>query len=206
MSPVALGLDALLILLLVTAVAVGLRLNRKLKDLKESQAGFIRAVRELDGAAMRAESGLAALREATTEAHDQLLNRIEAARGLCARLDRILPETEAASAQALAAAEAANDAAAAARRAAAVRPAPPRAASDEVVVPLRARAAVETDFEVPTAADEAAAERAAALFLEQRALRLGAAPSNDVDGRREEAASPLSRLDRFKARRAGAHA
>ncbi len=87
MNPVTLGMDGLLAVLLLAAVAVGLRLNGKLKVLRESQAGFVKAVGELDLAAGRAEAGLAALRTATQDAHDQLLTRIEAARGLSAKLD-----------------------------------------------------------------------------------------------------------------------
>ena len=204
MSPVSLGLDGLLILLLLTAVAVGVRLNRKLKDLKDSQSGFIKAVGELDAAAMRAESGLAALRDATTDAHDQLLTRIESARGLVARLDRVLPETETAAAEARSAAEAANVAAEAARRAAALRPAaPPRAVAtaDDVVVALHPRTPSDSALQAPLASDEAAAERAATLFLQERALRLGAAPGFAAEPDAEF--EPVSRLARFKARRSG---
>lgn len=87
MSPIALGLDILLVSLLLAALVTGWRLNKRLKALREGQAGFVRAVAELDTAAARAESGLKALREASDTAHDELLTRIETARGLIARLE-----------------------------------------------------------------------------------------------------------------------
>jgi hypothetical protein len=87
MSPVAIGLDLLLVALLVTAIVVGLRLNKRLKAVREGQAGFVKAVAELDAAAARAESGLKALRAASEETHDVLLTRIETARGLINRLE-----------------------------------------------------------------------------------------------------------------------
>jgi len=87
MSPIALGLDILLVTLLVSALVTGWRLNKRLKALREGQAGFVKAVAELDSAAARAEAGLKALREASDTTHDDLLTRIETARGLIARLE-----------------------------------------------------------------------------------------------------------------------
>ncbi len=87
MSPIALGLDLLLVSLLLVALVVGLRLNKRLQALREGQAGFVRAVAELDAAAMRAEAGLKALRAASEDTHDALLTRIETARGLIAKLE-----------------------------------------------------------------------------------------------------------------------
>jgi hypothetical protein len=96
MNLVSLGLDGLLALLLVTALAVGVRLNAKLKTLRESQAGFVKAVADLDAAASKAGAGLSDLRAATQEAHDALLDRIETARTLAARLDRAVEEAQSA--------------------------------------------------------------------------------------------------------------
>ena len=87
MSPVAAGLDLLLVALLIVALIVGLRLNKRLKALRDSQLSFVKAVGELDTAAARAEAGLKALRIASEETHDILLTRIETARGLIARLE-----------------------------------------------------------------------------------------------------------------------
>ena len=76
MSIVALGLNLLLAALLLAALAMGFRLNSRLKALKDSHEGFARAVAELDAAAARAEQGLADLRAATDEATDELADRI----------------------------------------------------------------------------------------------------------------------------------
>lgn len=88
MSPISIGLDVILVTLLISALAVGLRLNRRLKALREGQESFVKAVGELDVAAARAEAGLMALRAASEDAHDTLLTRIETARGLIVRLDK----------------------------------------------------------------------------------------------------------------------
>ena len=90
MSIVAIGLNLLLAGLLLAALAMGFRLNGRLKALKDSHEGFARAVAELDAAAARAEQGLADLRAATDEATDELADRIEKARALTAKLDRQL--------------------------------------------------------------------------------------------------------------------
>lgn len=94
MSPIALGLDLLLAALLLMALIMGARLNTRLKALRDSQAHFVKAVADLDQAAARAESGLAALRYATEDTHDQLLTRIETARGLIAKLERASLDAE----------------------------------------------------------------------------------------------------------------
>ncbi len=90
MSLIALGLNVLLVGLLLAALTVGLRLNKRLKALKDSQDGFAGAVRELNLAAARAEQGLADLRAATDEATDALAERIEKGRALAAKLDTLL--------------------------------------------------------------------------------------------------------------------
>jgi hypothetical protein len=94
MSPVALGLDILLVLLLLAALGVGLRLNRRLTALREGHAGFAKAVAELNAAAARAEAGLKELRAAADETHDDLLTRIETARGLIGKLDTAAANAE----------------------------------------------------------------------------------------------------------------
>ena len=94
MSPVGIGLDVLLIALLLVALRVGLTLNKKLNVLREGQLGFVKAVNELDTAAARAEAALKALRAASEDAHDQLLNRIETARALSAKLESVTLEAE----------------------------------------------------------------------------------------------------------------
>lgn len=69
-------LDALLMLLLVAAIAYGVRLEKKLVLLRDGQAAFGRAVGELNGAVGRAETALASLKDAGEEAdllHDRIL-------------------------------------------------------------------------------------------------------------------------------------
>lgn len=127
MSPVSLGLDGLLTLLLLAALLMGARLNGKLKSLRESQAGFVKAVADLDLAAGRAEAGLSALRAATQEAHDALLTRIETARTLSARLDRASEDAASAAARLEASTQRAERAAVRAAVPPAPAPAPERA-------------------------------------------------------------------------------
>src|SRR5262245_7327199 len=90
MSLIAIGMNVLLAGLLVAAMVVGLRLNRRLKALRDSHEGFEVAVRELNLAAVRAEQGLADLRAATDEATDLLSDRIEKGRALAAKLERMI--------------------------------------------------------------------------------------------------------------------
>jgi hypothetical protein len=89
MSLIALSLNGLLAALLIAALVVGLRLNGRLKALRESQDGFEAAVGQLNFAAQRAEQGLADLRAATDEATDVLSDRIEKGRALAARLETL---------------------------------------------------------------------------------------------------------------------
>ena len=82
MSLIGLALNLLLAGLLVAALGMGWRLNRRLKALRDSHDGFAVAVAELNIAAARAEQGLADLRAATDEAVDILGDRIEKGRTL----------------------------------------------------------------------------------------------------------------------------
>jgi hypothetical protein len=90
MSLIAIGMNLLLAGLLVAAMVVGLRLNKRLKALRDSHDGFAAAVHELNTAAIRAEQGLADLRAATDEATDLLSDRIEKGRQLAARLEKLI--------------------------------------------------------------------------------------------------------------------
>jgi ABC-type transporter Mla subunit MlaD len=92
MSAIAIGLNLLLATLLATALFVGWRLNRRLNALRDSNEDFAKAVSELNTAARRAEQGLAALRAATDEAHETLADRIENARALSVRLERLMAQ------------------------------------------------------------------------------------------------------------------
>jgi len=97
MSFVGLALNTLLAVLLGAALVMGWRLNRRLKALRDSHEGFAVAVRELNTAAARAEKGLADLRAATDEAVDILGDRIEKARALAAKLEKLSEAAPAAS-------------------------------------------------------------------------------------------------------------
>lgn len=90
MSMTAIALNGLLAILLLIALAFGVRLERRLKALRDSHEGFAKAVADLDRAAMRAEQGLADLRAATDEAADTLADRISKAQALAGQLDERL--------------------------------------------------------------------------------------------------------------------
>lgn len=89
MSAIGLILDGVLILLLLAALAYGLRLEGRLKALRDGQAGFARAVNELNAAAGKAEAALSALRAAGEET-DELHGRILAARTLKTELEALV--------------------------------------------------------------------------------------------------------------------
>ena len=88
---IAIALDLFLATLLICALLVGLRLERRLKVLRDSQTGFAAAVIELNAAMAKAQQGLADLKAATTEAQTDLTDRIQDARGVAARLDQKTP-------------------------------------------------------------------------------------------------------------------
>lgn len=89
MSAVGIIMDVLLIGLILAAIAFGLRLERKLKALREGQEGFAKAVTELNVAAGRAQAAMAELRAAGEET-DLLHERIIAARTLKAELEGLV--------------------------------------------------------------------------------------------------------------------
>ncbi len=76
MSLVALSLNLLLAALLLCALVIGVRLERRLKAVRDGQLAFVVAISELDAAAHKAKEGLAELRGATDEATDVLGGRI----------------------------------------------------------------------------------------------------------------------------------
>jgi hypothetical protein len=75
-----------------------MRLDRKLKALRDTQAGFAEAVRTLDQAAARAENGLDTLRRTAEDTHDSLHDRIMKARELKAELETLVSRAERAAA------------------------------------------------------------------------------------------------------------
>lgn len=118
------SLELLLAGLLVATLALGVRLERKLRALRDSQAGFVKAMQELDGAASRTQTGLEKLRQATDEARGALLPRIEAAQSAAIKLEHLTGDAEIAAKRAEAAAREVE--AAAAKLASAIaRPRPP---------------------------------------------------------------------------------
>jgi hypothetical protein len=100
-----LSLELLLAALLVATLLFGFKLERKLRALRDNQAGFIKALSELDGAAARTENGLEMLRQATDEARGALVPRIEAAQSAATRLEQLTSEAELAAKRAESAAE-----------------------------------------------------------------------------------------------------
>ena len=89
MNPISLCLNLLLATLLLAALLLGRRLDRRLRALKDGHEGFASAVADLDRAAARAERGLADLRAATDESVEFLSGRIEKGRELAAKLERL---------------------------------------------------------------------------------------------------------------------
>lgn len=88
MNAIAFCLDLILATLLLMALFVGLRLDRKLKALKDSHSGFANAVAELDAAIVKAQDGLASLKATAAQAEVAISDRIQDARGATARLDQ----------------------------------------------------------------------------------------------------------------------
>jgi Domain of unknown function (DUF6468) len=89
MSEIGLIMNGLLGLLLIGALALGWRLEGRLKALRASHQSFKEAVEDLDRAAGRAEQGLADLRAATDEAAETLAGRIDRAGQLAGRLEKL---------------------------------------------------------------------------------------------------------------------
>lgn len=95
MSPVALTLNLTLGVLLIGAMILGQRLDRRLKALRASHNSFAKAVSELDQAALRTQAGLNDLKAAAEDARSELAERIDAARALSDRLGRLIGEADA---------------------------------------------------------------------------------------------------------------
>lgn len=82
-------LDSILMLLLAAAIGYGIKLERKLKTLREGQVAFAAAVSELNTAAGRAEQALATLRASGQET-DLLHDRILKARAVKQELEVLI--------------------------------------------------------------------------------------------------------------------
>ena len=146
MNLVVVSLEVMLAFLLLATLFFGMKLERKLKALRQSQAGFASAVRDLDGAAQRTEAGLDALRYATEQARNVLIERMDAAQSMALRLEQLTGEAETASLRA-------ETAAINAARAASPPPPPPRPAlpfeADELLPERHARAIARMPDPVP---------------------------------------------------------
>lgn len=94
------AIEGVLVVLLIAALLYGMRLDRKLNALRQTQAGFAEAVRTLDQAAARAETGLDTLRRAAEDTQDGLQGRIVKARELKAELESLIARAERAAANA----------------------------------------------------------------------------------------------------------
>ena len=143
MSLITFALDGILGLLLISALFLGWRLDRRLKALRDSHAGFAQAVADLDRAAQRAEQGLADLRMATDEAAEVLAARIDKAKTLSMKLDGQTSRLEEAAANPILREPRETSAAAARPRAyAEARPVAPMPAPS----PARSRARIDDDL------------------------------------------------------------
>ncbi len=106
MSLVALILNLSLGVLLACAMMLGLRLDRRLRALRESHLGFAKAVSELDQASLRTQAGLAELKATAEGVRADLDQQLNNARMLSERLVKLTGEADA-KAQALTKARAA---------------------------------------------------------------------------------------------------
>ncbi len=145
-------LDGILMLLLVAALAYGVRLEQKLTQLRAGQLAFAGAVTELNSACARAENALGSLRASGEEA-DLLHDRIIKARALKTDLEQLMARSGRVAAEP-------------------VRAETPRTAAREEIAPRAAPAAA------PAAAtprrEEPAPAPAPAVDPDDRAFRMAA--------------------------------
>ena len=93
---IGVALDLLLIGLLVGALIFGVRLERRLRYLRETQGGFAGAAAELNMAIARAERGLQEIRAIAGDAQSVLADRLQDGRAAAARLDQKIKDAQAA--------------------------------------------------------------------------------------------------------------
>lgn len=98
---IALGLNFILGVMLFCGLILGLRLEGRLRALRNSQADFAKAVSELDQAAVRTEDSLVKLRAGTEAARTELAARIDQARLLAQRLEKLTKDADRALSQPL---------------------------------------------------------------------------------------------------------
>lgn len=97
MSPIALGLESLLVVLLAACLVFCWRLDRKLTALRGGQDGVRAAAAELVQASVQADASVRALRAAAQEAGRDLQARIDSANALAERLGMALGRVRSAS-------------------------------------------------------------------------------------------------------------
>jgi hypothetical protein len=151
MSLVALTLNLTLGLLLAGAMILGLRLDRRLRALRESHQSFAKAVSELDQAAQRTQAGLNELRETAESVRTDLAARIDSARTLSDLLIKLTNEADAKAeglSKAQAAAAAAAPAATAPLRSAFLRPVAESQSAPAPAPALSARSRASVDDEL----------------------------------------------------------
>jgi len=90
MTVIAFALNCLLALLLAAAMMVGLRLEKRLRGLRDSHAGFAQAAIDLNAAIARAEGGLAEMRAALRGAEETLTERVDEARAAAKKLEAVM--------------------------------------------------------------------------------------------------------------------
>jgi hypothetical protein len=171
---ISIGLNLILGALLFCALVLGLRLERKLRGLKDSHADFAKAVGELDRAAGRTENSLAALRAGTETAKSEVASRIDQARIACQRLEKLVADADKAATRL------------AAQPLALLDRAPPPARPVQTPPPAPAPSAIarpEPDFERPAApvqsrpAPETAPSRSRAKLVDDDLFAQGPAPT-----------------------------
>jgi hypothetical protein len=116
MNLVPLCLNGFLATLLIAALFLGLRLDKKLKGVRDGQHAFVLAVSELNAAASKAQAALADLRAATDESTDTLGGRIARGREVADRLEKLVNRAETAPARSMVQAAPVQDAPAAGPR------------------------------------------------------------------------------------------
>jgi hypothetical protein len=91
---ISIGLNLLLGVMLFCGLLMGVRLEKRLRVLRDSHLDFAKAVSELDQAADRTETSLASLRAGTEAARTDLAARIDQARLACQRLEQLTTAAE----------------------------------------------------------------------------------------------------------------
>lgn len=94
MTAIAFAMNCLLAMLLLAAMMVGLRLEKRLRGLRDSHAGFAQAAFDLNGAIARAEAGLAEMRKALRDADETLTERVDEARAAARKLEMAMRRAE----------------------------------------------------------------------------------------------------------------